>query len=453
MRLLSILLIITASVVSVSFSQLCPNLGVVKDGQVVCYSKRDTKGGNFIIEERYNLNLPIVRGTPTNREYEIFKARAGGRWGSPVGACGLNVFANYLYGIKQNIEALKMFIRDWKQAGTAVALYGLATMLPVAKEVLLGAEMMSNAVAKLKGFNCRGAMKMLRDMNMVDSVLVKRCVLLKAEREGISGMDYETLMDTEPSKWERWYRECVESPSIFDQLDLKSVKAWEKKVSIRRSIRCAFFGDKSKNQVLRNVWKDGSLDDKAKVLLYIASPEIEMGASVEQGGQSLASVRFGGEDPNFGPGTPVDIRKLIDEMLSRDLAQDVSLLLDAVVGAYRSCTTSSGSCPDAIDALDGITQDFERKWNVDLSGILPELELIARVESILMESKREDGLAALIAEMHNTWLKRVKKQVYLEVRSQILTKLNDLTNNLRMRATMGTSADLCNEGQEGENST
>lgn len=196
---------------SMGFASLCPDIGFLQDSESVCYKEVKKGNGEYEIEEKYQIKGSILKAKPMKREYEIFKGKAGAKWGTDGSACGLNVFANYLYGMKTNIKALKDFIEDWSQSLPAVSLYALATYMPVAKEVLMGAEMMSNAVAKLQGFNCQTAMQYIKEMNMTDSVLVKRCVVTLAKRDGVNVTSYDSLKKTDPDKWYKWYKTCVNS--------------------------------------------------------------------------------------------------------------------------------------------------------------------------------------------------------------------------------------------------
>lgn len=444
-------------------SALCPDLGFVKGNETVCYSKEEKGNGYYRIEERYNLNLPVIKGKPMQQEYEIFKGNFKGGWGATTGACGMNVFANYLYGLKTNIKALEMFIKDWSQSLPAVALYALATYMPVAKEVLMGVEMMSNAVAKLTGFNCQTAMQYIKEMNMVDSVLVKRCVMHLAQTEGDidpKKMDYDQLRKTNPDEWYKWYQQCLNAGSIFDILPATDKTKWIEGLSLRKSIRCALFGDKPWSKIVSEMqtgWNSGALEDRIKVLLYVTSPEITASTSVN----GIAKVSVGGAPVSFGSGSSVDVKELVQELLDKKLSNDIAEVIDEAINTYTICTndgSSSSTCTTALDNLSTKIANFEDVWKVDLTSVLDEIKAIARIEVALMNSASNgntqayEALAEMVASIRDTYLKKFKKQVYEEVKSQVLTQIDKILVQLYTRKMMGGSGDLCKKEESTESS-
>ncbi|HIQ49199.1 MAG TPA: hypothetical protein EYH58_06190, partial [Aquifex aeolicus] len=108
----------------------------------------------------------------------LFKGKIGSGIGSG-NACGLQAGLNFFYGLKTSLEGIMEFIEDWKSSATAVALYALATYLPVAKEALLGANTLSNFLARLRGFSCSQAMEAIKEFNYTDSWLIKKCIARK----------------------------------------------------------------------------------------------------------------------------------------------------------------------------------------------------------------------------------------------------------------------------------
>lgn len=437
---------------SAGFSSLCPDIGFFKDAKSTCFKyEGKTPGGEWRIEEKVQLSIPVVRSRPMEQTYELFRGEAGARWGSGGSACGLNVFANYLYGMKTSIKALESFIKDWTQSLPAVTLYALATYMPVAKEVLLGAEMLANAVARLQGFSCQTAMQYIKEMNMADSVLVKKCIMTLAKREGVKIDDYEKLKGTDPDRWFGWYRKCLTSGSIFDLLEPEDKKDWKKKLSLRDTIKCAFFGNKSWAEIVAEMesgWNRGSLADRAKVLLYVTSPEFEFTGDAE----GLGRVKIGGEGISFGDGTGfLDLRNLLDELLNTKLSTDVASLIDTALSAHIACTSESTTpegCSALLEELEREINRFERTWNVDLGDTLDELEVIAKVQSALLARAEEDPttyshLAQFIASIRDEFAMRFKKQIYEEIRTQLLMQVDGIIAKLRVQRNLGSSADPC----------
>ncbi len=448
--------------VGIGFSSLCPDIGFIKDAKSTCYKyEGKSPDGTYRIEEKVQLDIPIVRSKPMKQSYELFSGKAGARWGSNGSACGLNVFANYLYGMKTNIKALESFIEDWSQSLPAVALYALATYMPVAKEVLMGIEMFSNAVARLQGFNCQTAMQYIKEMNMTDSVLVKRCVINLAKRDGVNVEDYDKLKQTDPDKWYGWYRKCLTSGSLFDLLDPKDKEDWKKRFSLRNTIKCAFFGNKSWAQIIsemENGWNAGSLADRAKVLLYVTAPEFEFTGSAT----GLGEVKIGGEGISFGSGTSTsDLRNLLDELLNTKLSTDIAGLIDVALNAHIGCTSESitpEGCSALLDELEKEIDRFEKTWNVDLGDTLDELEVIAKVQSALLARADKDPtaysrLAEFIASIRDEFTTRFKKQIYEEIKTQLLMQVDGIVAQLRAQKNLGSSADPCKSTSSGGSSS
>ncbi|WP_457601564.1 hypothetical protein [Hydrogenivirga sp.] len=438
--------------ISLGFASLCPDIGFFKDAKSTCYKyEGKSPDGTYRIEEKVQTNIPIIRSKPMKQSYELFRGKAGANWGANGSACGLNVFANYLYGLKTNIKALESFIEDWTQSIPAVALYALATYMPVAKEVLMGAEMLSNAVARLQGFNCQTAMKYIREMNMADSVLVKRCVMTLAKKDGTDVSDYDSLKKTDPDKWWGWYKRCLNEGSVFDLLEPSDKSEWQKKLSLRRTIRCALFGDKPWSEIVKDMesgWTTGSIAERAKVLLYVTAPEFEFSGAAT----GLGKVKLGGEGISFGSGDTVsDIRSLLDELLNQQLSTDISSLIDVALNAHISCTSTS-TTPEACDTLlsdlEKEINTFEKKWNVDLGDTLDELEVIAKIQSAILARADEDPsayshLAEFIANIRDEFATRFKKQIYQEIKTQLLMQVDGIVAQLRAQKRLGSSADLC----------
>jgi len=121
------------------------------------------------------LGLPTGDGPGT---LNLFQGKIGAGLTPAAGACGVNAGFSFLYGIKNSLGALDQFITRWEDSGVAVALYALATYLPVAKEALLGANTLSNFLAQIRGFSCSQAMETIKELNYQDSFLIKKCIAI-----------------------------------------------------------------------------------------------------------------------------------------------------------------------------------------------------------------------------------------------------------------------------------
>ena len=433
---------------SVSYALCSSGWEIIEGGKVVCQRIEEKGEGYYRIEERFKFTGDFT-AKPMKKEYRFFEGSVQARAGSSSSACGLNVFANYLYGLKENIKALEMFLQDWKNSAPALLLYALATYLPVAKEALMGIEMVSNTVASLRGFTCQRAMQMIRQMNYTDSILVQNCIKNKlCENEGYcSDADYDTARATDPEKWFQYYEECLNEPNLFDVVPTK-VKNWfEEKLNYRKNLYCLFWGDKSYEEVIADLpdaWSTGGIKERAKILAFALLPSFEFSVGV---GDEKAKIEVGALELN--PGEPADVRKLIDKMLKQELRSDVSELIDQTFLAYQTCFSSgvtSSSCSSALSTLASAIDNFEKKWNVDIDSILEEIDMLARVEAIL-NAQREAGdpeagraLAELLMSIQSSYIKTVQKKVYLEVRRALEQQYDQLIAAALAQKNLGSSA-------------
>lgn len=447
MKVLTLLFSATLFGLSLSFALCSSDWEVIEKGKVVCQKIEESGNGYYRVEERFRFTGDFT-AKPMKREYRLFEGNFQARAGSSSSACGLNVFANYLYGLKANIKALEAFLNDWKQSAPALLLYALATYLPVAKEALMGIEMISNSVASLRGFTCQRAMQMIRQMNYTDSILVQNCVKNKlCANEGYcDDADYDKARTVDPDKWFQYYNECLNEPNLFDVVPTKVKKWFAKKLNYRKNLYCLFWGDKPYSQVIADLpsaWSTGGMKERAKILAFALLPSFEF--SVGVGGEK-AKIEVGALELN--PGEPADVRELIDKMLKQELRSDVSELIDQTFLAYQTCFSSgvsSYSCSSAISALTSAIDNFEKKWNVDIDNILEEIDMLARVEAIL-NAQREAGdpeagraLAELLMSIQSSYIKTIQKKVYLQVRKALEQQYDQLIASAIAQKNLGSS--------------
>jgi len=204
----------------------------------------------------------------------LFQGQFGGGLTPPVGACGINAASSFIAGLSSiaNLGGLQEFINNWQNAGTALALYALATYLPVAKEVLLGANMLSNFVAQLRGFSCSQAMEAIKEFNYQDSFLIKRCI---AKRLGISAENVDVVRSTDPDRWYQAYRACLNSASLVDLFggDRGEAERYLKFISPRSLARCYLGVNRAPTpEEIANA----DLETRVKYFLYMVLPDISM---------------------------------------------------------------------------------------------------------------------------------------------------------------------------------
>jgi hypothetical protein len=295
----------------------------------------------------------------------LFQGKFGGGLTPPVGACGINAASSFIAGLANiaNLGQLQEFINNWQSAGTALALYALATYLPVAKEVLLGANMLSNFVAQLRGFSCSQAMEAIKEFNYQDSFLVKRCI---AKKLGISADEVDVKRSSEPNEWYRAYKECLNSASLVDLFggDRGEAEKYLKLVSPRSLARCYLGVNRAPTaEEIANA----DLQTRAKYFLYMLLPDISMDSN------GLLRVRTV-EIETVNTQTGQKQRKqatLVDlvNMHVEDFENNFNKLIEDLKGKVKY----NMDYEDALEAVKGPLDEFEKKYGItaqDLAGIL-----------------------------------------------------------------------------------
>jgi hypothetical protein len=327
-------------------------------------------GDDIRIEVRGDLydRLRLPRGGDPG-DLDLFQGQFGAGIAPAVGACGINALQSYIAGLAGavNLSGLKDFITNWQNAATAVALYGLATYLPVAKEVLLGANMLSNFVAQLRGFSCAQAMEAIKELNYHDSYLIRRCM---ARRLNISVEELDLMSREEmrrrygenwTEKWREAYSYCLRNASLVDLLGGQDeAQKYLSFISPRSLARCYLGVNRTPTpEEIANA----DLQTRAKYFLYMVLPDISMDS------RGLLRVRtFEIVDPQTRqrrPATVVDVANLHAE----DFEKNFNELLRDLKGRVKY----EMDYEDALKAVEGPLKDFERKYGIvaqDLAGIL-----------------------------------------------------------------------------------
>uniref|UniRef100_A0A7C5SXV1 Uncharacterized protein n=1 Tax=Thermocrinis ruber TaxID=75906 RepID=A0A7C5SXV1_9AQUI len=290
----------------------------------------------------------------------LAQGQIGGGLSPPVGACGINAASSFLHGLASvvNLGGLQEFITNWQNAGTAVALYALATYLPVAKEVLLGANMLSNFVAQLRGFSCSQAMEAIKEFNYQDSFLIKRCI---ARKLGISAEEVDVKKSSEPEKWYEAYKQCLNSASLVGLFggDKGEAERYLKLISPRSLARC-YLGIK-KAPTAEEI-ANADLQTRAKYFLYMLLPDISLDAS------GLVRIKVDIVDTRTGqrrPATIVDVMNIHAEDFERNFNE--------LVGKMKGVVKYDTDYEDDLRAVKDELKKFEEMYGItaeDLAGIL-----------------------------------------------------------------------------------
>jgi hypothetical protein len=294
-------------------------------------------------------DLPLVQG------------KVGAGLTPSVGACGINAASSFIAGLESvlNLGELQRFISNWQSAGTALALYALATYLPVAKEVLLGANMLSNFVAQLRGFSCSQAMEAIKEFNYQDSFLIKRCI---AKKLGISAEEVDVKKSSDPGEWYDAYKKCLNSASLVDLFggDKGEAEKYLKLVSPRSLARCYLGVNKAPTaEEIANA----DLQTRAKYFLYMILPDITLDSN---GFLKVRTVEIvNNQTGERKPATLVDLVNMHVE----DFEKNFEDLIEKLKGAI----TYNMDYEDALEAVKGPLDEFEKKYGItaqDLAGIL-----------------------------------------------------------------------------------
>ncbi len=321
-------------------------------------------GGEIGIEVRGNLYdklpLPMPKGDGP-KDITLFEGQFGVGLTPPVGACGMNAAFSFLGGLKyaENLGQLKEFINDWASSATALALYGLATYLPIAKEVLLGANLLSNFVAQLRGFSCSQVMETIKEFNYQDSFLIKKCIAKKLKKTE----DEVDLMKAGGNieEWYKAYKKCLNSTTVLDLFDGDKIEVekYLSRISPRRLARC-YLGVKDEPTPKDIVNAD--LQTRAKYFLYMILPDITLSVGVLKiGTAEIVDTRTG----QRRPATLVDVVNIHTEDFEKNF--------DELIKNLKGVIKYEMDYEDALKATEGYIKDFERKYGItaeDLAGIL-----------------------------------------------------------------------------------
>jgi hypothetical protein len=265
----------------------------------------------------------------------------------------------------ENLRHLKDFITNWQSAGTALVLYGLATYLPVAKEVLLGANMLSNFVAQLRGFSCSQVMEAIKEFNYQDSYLIKRCIARKlnlpvddVDLKKIDENKDKDLMD----RWYKAYKECLNSASLVDLFggDTDEANKYLRFISPRSLARC-YLGV---NRVpTAEEIANADLQTRAKYFLYMLLPDISMDS------RGLLRVRTVDiVDTRTGQRRPATLVDVVN-MHVEDFEKNFDKLIEDLKGVIKY----DMDYEEALNAAKEPLQEFERKYGItaeDMAGLL-----------------------------------------------------------------------------------
>ncbi len=394
-------------------------------------------GDDIRIEVKGDLydRLGLPKGEPP-QDLRLYQGKLGGGLTPPVGACGLNAASSFVAGLSSvaNLGGLQDFINNWQSAGTALALYALATYLPVAKEVLLGANMLSNFVAQLRGFSCSQAMDAIKEFNYQDSYLIKRCI---AKRLGVSADNVDVVRSSNPSEWYSAYRACLNSLSLVDLFggDKGEAEKFLKFISPRSLARCYLGVNRTPTP---DEVANADLETRVKYFLYMVLPDISMDAN------GLLRVRtveiVDSQTGQRRPATMLDVMNLHVETFVKDY--------EKLIEDLKSVVKFEMEYEEALDASRSYFKNFERKYGVSLEDMAPTMILLLKMRDYLQKKvERNPGNITYIADLKtiDTYIEETFMRVYLnEALRRLEEAMNETLLRLRqaeaMRMSLGSTA-------------
>jgi hypothetical protein len=332
----------------------------------------------------------------------LFQGKFGGGLTPPVGACGLNAASSFIAGLSSiaNLGGLQEFINNWQSAGTALALYALATYLPVAKEVLLGANTLSNFVAQLRGFSCSQAMETIKEFNYQDSFLIKRCI---AKRLGISADKVDVKRSSNPDEWYRAYRQCLNSASLVDLFggDKSEAQKYLSFISPRSLARCYLGVNRAPTT---GEIADADLQTRAKYFLYMVLPDISMDSN---GLLRVRTVEIA--DSQTGqrrPATMIDVMNLHVETFVEDykkLIEDIKPVVKFEMGH-----------DEALEASKSYFEEFEKKYGISVEDMSPALILVLRMRDYLQKNADKGFVYVADLQSIDNYIEEYFMKAYLD---------------------------------------
>jgi len=317
------------------------------------------------------LGLPTGDGPGT---LNLFQGKIGAGLTPAAGACGVNAGFSFLYGIKNSLGALDQFITRWEDSGVAVALYALATYLPVAKEALLGANTLSNFLAQIRGFSCSQAMETIKELNYQDSFLIKKCI---AKRLGISEGDVDVKRNNNPDEWYNAYRQCLNSASLVDLFggDKDSALKYLKFISPRSLARC-YLG--VKQAPTPDELAKADLQTKTKYFLYMVLPDITLS---EQGLLNIQTATI--TDPQTRQPRPATMMDVINFHVE-NFIQDYKQLIEDLKPVIKF----EMGHDEALEASKSYFEEFEKKYGISVEDMSSTLVLILRMRDYLQRGAK-----------------------------------------------------------------
>jgi hypothetical protein len=357
----------------------------------------------------------------------LFQGQFGGGLTPPVGACGINAASSFIAGLSNiaNLGGLQEFINNWQSAGTAVALYALATYLPVAKEVLLGANMLSNFVAQLRGFSCSQAMEAIKELNYQDSYLIKRCI---AKRLGVSADNVDVVKSSDPNKWYDAYKYCLNSASLVDLLGGQDeAKKYLSFISPRSLARCYLGVNKAPTpEDIANA----DLQTRAKYFLYMVLPDITLDSNglLKVKTVDIVDSRTGQKRP----ATMIDVVNLHVETFVEDYKK--------LIEDLKSVVKFEMGYEEALKASKPYFEGFERKYGISVEDMAPALILTLRMRDYLQKNVDKGFIYVADLQSIDNYIEEYFMRIYLDKALQRLElALSDYLIRLKQAETMRKS--------------
>jgi len=293
---------------------------------------------------------------PTSQTYTLLKGKIEGNAGR--GSCGDITQMLAAAGIQFNSQELQRLVENWKGLALPVALYFLATSLPVVKEVIVGARTLSQFVAQLGGASCEGIMKAIDRINITDSKLVQQCMANKlSNMSNVSDADINNV-----------YNQCVNNAGVGNMLativgpdNLGKAKEFLSYLDPQSYARCFLYNQGAQiidpNAASYSQLQNLSFGDRIANLSVLLLPTLDVQGSID-------NIRFGTIKLD---GKDVSLLEYLQKYKD-DIKKDIQDFLDFI-------KNFDFSQPDADQILQNKLNSIGQKYNIDISSFTTFFEI------------------------------------------------------------------------------
>jgi len=295
---------------------------------------------------------------PTSQTYTLLKGKIEGNVGR--GSCGDITQMLASAGIQFNSQELQRLVENWQGMALPVALYFLATSLPVVKEVIVGARTLSQFIAQLGGSSCEGIMRAIDRMNVSDSKIVQQCMANK-----LSSMNPNSVSDTIINQV---YNECMSNAGLGNMLativgpnNLGKAKEFLSYLDPQSYARCFLHNQGAQildpNNASYSQLSHLSFNDRVANLSVLLLPTLNLQGNIDN--IHFGTIKLDGKDVSL-----LEYLQRYKDEIKKDV-EDFLIFLEGF----------DFSQPEAEQALQNKLNSIGEKYNIDIRSFTYFLEI------------------------------------------------------------------------------